>query len=251
MTEHFKPHSAVQADATAVQTQIRNARTLIAAAEDRRSALQSTRVVLSTRIADATAVLVATRSLAKRAALRDAHASQSGDTVSLTRLPDPRHAYATSPCSTASSPVQQPHPSSITGGLLRRPRLHDRLDCAPAPLNSFSYSAAIAYADLRNMAGDGDRLIDFSQHSTAQLVDQVCISRAHAVGCAAGPAAVSWFVQLDHEVAPGRHLSLSASLSSPECLASLMLQSALMRLHLALLTAGLDDPGKHLSCPHL
>lgn len=93
------------------------------------------------------------------------------------------------------------------------------------------------------MARYDERLIDFSLHITAQLVDQIFQERAHAVGCAAGPASVFRFLQLHHEVAPGRHVSLSASLSSPERIASLLLQSVLMRFHLALLTAGLDDPG--------
>lgn len=250
-----QPHHrcpCMQAEADALLQQILTVQGRLRAAEDRQADLHSTRVALSTRLADAASALIAARTATKHAAASHSHALPPADAAARPqgmRTRAPTHTPGSSTCSASSSLHSLQTDASPTEDTRPLPGLRDPLASAPPPIHAYSCAVGISCADLACAFGSPP---DFSNQSTARQVKQVCISRARAVGCAAGPAAVCWFVELEHEASPGLPLSLSAALSTPECLASAVLHSVLQRLHLALLTAGVDDsPGEHISAPEL
>lgn len=123
-----------------------------------------------------------------------------------------------------------------------------RQPCAqpPPPISSFRGTAGISYADLRAAADPSTRLLDFSRHPLAEVTDRVCVAKAARLGLARGD--VCWFVQTRYYAAEGLPLSVSATMSSPECMASFALHFLLSQVELLLVTAAASSMEEHGTC---
>eukprot|EP00892_Ulva_mutabilis_P004395 jgi/Ulvmu1/2327/UM013_0175.1 len=133
-----------------------------------------------------------------------------------------------SPAPTAALPLQQTHLDVI--------RCHPAspFNHAPSPLprriSSFRATAGICYADLLEASGSKTGVLDFTAVSMAALIRSVRVAKAARLGCAESD--VCFFMQLHWLAvpgagwegadadAPGLPLSMSSTLSTPECVAS-------------------------------
>eukprot|EP00892_Ulva_mutabilis_P001598 jgi/Ulvmu1/11439/UM076_0013.1 len=218
-----------QAEHDEAQRSVQNAQQRLSDTQERHATLQRHRVDLSSRNANAAAALAAARAAAACADRSTQHA--------------PAAAAATAPLPTASQPPRSCH---VTAGtlILQQRRAHSLFTTSvPQPLriSSFHAAASISVADICAVAGGAGSPLDFSQHTLPSLLEKALGQRAARHGCAARPSAVCWFVQMQYAVEPGLPLSASATLSSPECLASFVLQFMMVRLELALLTHAADS----------
>eukprot|EP00892_Ulva_mutabilis_P004396 jgi/Ulvmu1/2328/UM013_0176.1 len=103
----------------------------------------------------------------------------------------------------------------------------------PPTISSFRATAGIGHVDLLEASGSTSGTLDFSVVSMPELVRRVRVSKAARLGCA--PEEVCYFVQLHWDAATelpmgtaaqaavaeaAQPLSLSSTLSTPECVAS-------------------------------
>ena len=278
--------SNVQAQTGDLERRIAANQDQLATARHKKAELQQPRVSLSTRIADATAALAAL-SAAPPAVPPPPHAppSSSGLDPSATaaaaraclghRDTSTTSSHATTATSTAHShhsacPPASTHPDTLNAALIPHPtRQHvgtfytppgqNARAEAPRPIASFRHRAGISYEDLCAVAGGSSDLLDFSQHSVLSLIEESCRRKVGKLGSSdTGPGMtgddVCWFPEMQYDAADGVSLSSSATISSPECFASLAIQGALTQLELALVTAATDHsststPGG-ISCGH-
>lgn len=212
---------------------------------------------LSTRNADAAAALAAVRAEAAATSSRvpseQRQAGKPPDLAASATDVEARaclgHSVGTSPSSShrpsdAATVTALPHTAAaprLSGSLVstrHRPHvLQQPTHQPPQPIESFRRTARISYADLRAAADRSTRLIDFAQHPLAELTDRVIGAKAAQLGLPNSRGAVCWFVHTDRQVAEGRTLMISTSLSSPECMASFSIHFLTTRLELLLIAA--------------
>ena len=101
------------------------------------------------------------------------------------------------------------------------PTLHNMASAFPPRISSFRTVAGISYADLKECSGSAGRGIDFTHTSLPDLIRRVRAEKAAREGCGVGE--VCFFLQLHWDAAPGLPLSMSSTLSTPECVASSVL----------------------------
>ena len=241
-----------QEEREALEQKGRDVEKAIAAALDRHADLQRQRVSTSTRAADAAAALAAVRAQQRH------HASSASHTlgglpfnplVSTPYIPvrtslehvtdtDPGQSHPSSHASDTSTGLRLAAPG-VTGALIQSKRcprvLRAPLYQPPREIAAFRSSAGISYEDLRAAADPAGPLVDFSRHALADLAQRVCARKAAQLQLPS--ADVCWFVQTVYEVAEGAAVSVSATLSSPECLASFVLHYVVSRLEMTLITA--------------
>ena len=240
----------LQAQQNELERAIRGVQRHLAAAHSTHAALQRRRVALSTRLADAATLLAAARAPAATPSGASRSSPSNAETatgaaggpplVSLAATADRRPP--------ADTPAPAPAPSdgssrTVVARECQRSLHADRIT-VPPEICKFQHCAAISYRDLRAVAGDTADLIDFTEHSFTTLKETALSRKAALLGVAAGCDSICWFAQMQYHAAPDRPLSASATLSSPECLASFAVVFLLTRLELALITAAAD----HAAC---
>lgn len=259
--------NAVQAERDRVEHEVTQHKLRLADAHERQAAMQRQRVELSSRRANATAGLAGLRathpprnSTAASAAARSTSSSRSSASATTATyvaaqacLRDPGAARPLDhrlPAAAARPPLQASSVSTLVP--CNRRDVHGSLFTpwvqAPPPIQSFPHTSDICIADLCAVAGVAQGLLDFTQHSIASLIDKAMAEKCAQSGAA--PGSVCWFVQTNYSITPDRRLSVSSSLSSPECLAAFVLQFMLTRLELALVTHANDQvctAGQHTS----
>ena len=259
----------VQAQTDDLECKISTCKQALTAARDKQTQLQRSSIALSTRSAEA-AVVLATLSDGTPACpgarpappIAASPASVSGLGASATAasaracLVNRDTSAATSAAighSTATS-ARSHADTSMTAvvPLINRHRLgsfydppgRDAWDKAPRAIDSFRCCAGISYDDLRDVCEGTSDLIDFSQQSIVSLIEKAS-RRKVAQWTNRGPRVsgddICWFPQMHYDAAPGVPFSSSATISSPECLASLAIQIQLSRLHYALVNAATDS----------
>ena len=120
----------------------------------------------------------------------------------------------------------------------------------PAPIHSFKHCASIPHELLYRATTDTSPLSNFTHQSSRRLIDEYKKKVAESLGCS--QSQVCWFAQMHLQVAPGKHLSYSATLSSPKCVASFVLHYICGSLECGMLNAALDAMGALLPvtpCP--
>lgn len=143
----------------------------------------------------------------RRSALRAAHADL------LHRLTDA--------CTSLDgiSPSALPPPAPAVPRPPERPGLSPA-DTPPRLVSSFTAHAAISFADLLYSQGrSADAALDLSTACMREVTEAARVRIANRVPV----ADVCWFVQARRAAAPGVGLSISSSLSSPACAASMLL----------------------------
>lgn len=124
---------------------------------------------------------------------------------------------------------------------------------AVTPITSFAHLDSISFEDLLEASGSRTRDVDFSRMGMLALVDRcqqeklrsgrVENAGRHVRATGAGAAAdrVCWFVHTSAPASTDQELSLSSTLSSPECIASTVLHYMLAKIEGALLTAESEE----------
>lgn len=133
-----------------------------------------------------------------------------------------------------------------------RQTVYERLPPLRA-IADFPHHAPLAYTDILEASGSREWLVDFSRVSLLELMDEHQSRTVAALpkapgGGQHGAADVCWFVQLGIEVAAGMQLSLSTTLSSPECVGSAALHHLLSKLESAFLSAAASRGAASLPC---
>eukprot|EP00892_Ulva_mutabilis_P004394 jgi/Ulvmu1/2326/UM013_0174.1 len=138
------------------------------------------------------------------------------------------------PAPTAACPSQHTH--LIPCRCHTSATLHDLPSTIPPPISTFRATASISYADLLEASGSTTRTLDFAEASMPDMIRSVRAAKAARLGCAERD--VCFFMQLHWTVAsavdslmssegqlgaPGLPLSMSSTLSTPECVASSVL----------------------------
>lgn len=257
----------MQAERDAILEKIHDAKRRVPLAQNRHVELQRQLVVLSTRNADAASALAALRSLQPPTPATTAAAATTRITQGPSGQSSGLGTSATVVCGGHDDDTCMLQPSSIRGGprvssaagpqaprqactaLARAPKprgtptLQQPWAPSPRPIAEFLSAATISYGDLRAAADPAARLVNFSQHAMSTLLPQAMASKAARLRPAQACTDVCWFVQTPYEVATGTPLSVSASLSSPECTASFALHFLMSKLELTFITAASECSG--------
>eukprot|EP00892_Ulva_mutabilis_P004397 jgi/Ulvmu1/2329/UM013_0177.1 len=163
-------------------------------------------------------------------------ARQPGSTCGATPFQPPP--FQPSPFPTAAHPQKAQHAPLVPRHTASP--LYHTLSPVPPPVSSFRATASISYGDLLEASGSATGTVDFTGASMAALVRSVRAAKAAQLGCAERD--VCFFMQLhwlacwaEPGGAPGSSgggavggaegvpLSVSTSLSSPECAAAFAL----------------------------
>lgn len=139
--------------------------------------------------------------------------------------------------------------NTVVGKKVHRGLCTDPL-APPAPIHSFKHCASIPHELLYRATTDTSPLSNFTHQSSRRLIDEYKEKVAESLGCS--QSQVCWFAQMHLQVAPGKHLSYSATLSSPKCVASFVLHYICGSLECGMLNAALDAMGALLPvtpCP--
>lgn len=144
---------------------------------------------------------------------------------------------SSSPVATCKPTPQPAVHKALTRQVLTSADLYVTPDLLPPHISSFRCCAGIGYKDLLEASGSMSGTIDFTQLGFLDVLESARHAAAQRLCC--GQAQICWFVQSHYEVAPGMPLSFSASLSSPECVASVILHCMLGQLEVSIL--GLRD----------
>ena len=251
---------AMQGSLDEVQSRVREVERQISTARSSHAMLQRDRAVLSARLASASEALAAAATCASAAplatppvaALRSQTSVAGAPRHPRQRTPQPHTSPVCDTPTSSANPTAPPaadaqgsHRAAVRVPHQRRAGLYDRhaQDGAPRAIHAFRRHAAVSYRDLHAMAGGSSDLINFTQHSFGNLLDAVLSHKATLLEAPGGCDDVCWFPQAHYDAAPGTPLSTSATLSSPECLASFAVVFLLTRLELALITAVADQAG--------
>lgn len=118
-------------------------------------------------------------------------------------------------------------------------RLHaETKTIVPRPLNSYRHCAPLAIEHIQEASGLGTYSLDLSKRSSRVFTDQYKSQEAARAGCSVSD--ICWFYQMHFEVATGVRLSLSTTLCTKECLASMALNFLAAGLQMGL-SAALDS----------
>lgn len=247
-------HGAVllQAQVDDLDKKISGAQQQLSSERARHAALQRCHVGLSSRVADAATALMAAHASATAAGpgclpqppdSAAAHAEHAEHAEHVHGTGSTRTRVATLP--SASLRLDDHAPSAVVPVQTRRPGLYGPYTRPPPGISTFRRWEDISHDDLCAVAGADSGLIDFSQHSLTSLIDRAVQKKAAEVGVAGRKGGVCWFVQMKYDVAPAVPLSVSASMSSPECFASYAAQFLLMRFEFIMINAVTQYAKKH------
>ena len=258
-------HTGVQAERDHLEHQIAACQRRLTISHSKQAELQRRRIALSTRHADAAVSLTALTSSTPATPPPPASCSglESSTTAGVLRArlgrkdasPGPPHTSAAPAPSPATAPSRMHAGGPSTAVVSVTPRQHGTFYIppgqnpwteAPRPIGSLRHCAGISYTDLRSVAEGSSDLIDLCQQSVMSLIEKATLRKAQQMGVSGTGVPgddICWFAEMPYEAAPGVPLSTSATISSPECIASLGVQIILTQLELALITAATDCMG--------
>ena len=269
---HSHAGHGVQAETADLEHQISACRQRLTASHSKQTELQRRRIALSTRHTDAAVSLTALTSSATCATSAPAapppQTSCSGLSSSTTAAAlraslghtdaSPHTSAAPAP-SAATAPSHTHANSTCTAVVPVMPRQHRTFynppgrnpwTEAPRPIGSFRHCAGISYADLHAVAEGSSDLIDLRRQSVVSLIEKATLRKAQQMGVSGTGVPgddICWFAEMPYEAAPGVPLSTSATIGSPECVATLAVHWILTQLELALITAATDCMGREAS----
>lgn len=234
LEQHKRPSAAsnlrlaVQDERSALQSQLQQIQQQISLGRATLASLRQVRVALQKRITSAISSRV-----------HPATAEPSSSSAPAAAAPPPRPAHHLTLLPQASHNGSRR--SAAAAVARRKPRPPATRDAAlPRPIAAFAAHSSISYPDI----------LDSARHKEPEclriLLEQFRLRKAWTMHRL--PAQVCWFVQTQYEVSPGVALSYSTSLSSPECVAAMVLHYMASYLEFALFTA-LEDTCR--APPHL
>eukprot|EP00892_Ulva_mutabilis_P002220 jgi/Ulvmu1/1199/UM108_0027.1 len=141
------------------------------------------------------------------------------------------------PVDTIQTTPQPAQHDSITRCRLTSADLYAAPDLLPPPISSFRCCAGIGYQNLLEASASASGIIDFAVTGFLDVLQAAQTAAAQRLTC--GQSHICWFMQSHYEVAPGVPLSFSSTLSSPECVASIVLHCMLGQVEVSIL--GLQD----------
>ena len=271
----------VQAQTDDLECKICACKQALTAARDKQTQLQRSSITLSTRSAEAAAVLATLSACAPPcpgappappappapAAPPDTHAPASASGISASATAAAARAclvHRDTPATSAATSAAASHSADTSAcsyadarttavvPLMSRQRLgsfydppgRDAWDKAPRAIDSFRCCAGISYDDLHAVDGGSSDVVDFSRYSIVSLIEKASrrkVARLTDSGAGISGEDICWFAQMHYDAAPGVPFSSSATISSPECLASLAIQIQLSRLDYALVNAAAES----------
>eukprot|EP00892_Ulva_mutabilis_P000106 jgi/Ulvmu1/10096/UM006_0043.1 len=256
----------LQAQCDAVAANISSLQQQLAAAQDRSADLQRRRIAVSSRLVQAASDLKSLAAANASISTAPEHSTARSDEPP--RQPGPRAATAPAAtirtCMSDSAASEQTETrsaactsmrhgdvqSAVVPRRSRRDSMYAPYAQPPPAVSDFRTVAGISHDDVCAVAGAVSGLIDFTQHTLTTLVDTACAHEAERLGHGGYQGSICWFVQTKYEAARGVRISASATMSSPECLASYAAHFLIARLEFVLITTAAQclSAGREAAC---